>query len=200
MAVRSIVGFSCLANTLVTTAYHCKLGSESFVNLLTPALKPGSCRVAHGINHSKAVRHGGRCCATPDTFDQNEVLKDAAKGGNLKVVVELLQGKLVNIDLPSTSRAGWTALHLACFYGHGAIVQTLLNAGANIEVRNDSGNTPLQLACLKGNIDIARTLLDSGADIHAESLDKGTAFDYAQEWGGDEMVDFLTLWVASRAS
>ncbi|KAL2628816.1 hypothetical protein R1flu_013502 [Riccia fluitans] len=124
---------------------------------------------------------------------------DAVKGGNLQVVNELLQGKLVNIDLPSPNRAGWTALHLACFYGHGEIVRTLLNAGANIEVRNNSGNTPLQMACLKGNVDIAKTLLNSGADIHAESYDKGTCLDYAQEWGGEEMVDFLLLWAARHS-
>jgi hypothetical protein len=37
-----------------------------------------------------------------------------------------------------------------------------------------------QLASLKGNVDIARLLLDSGADLYAESLDRGTALDYAQ--------------------
>ncbi|KAL3686875.1 hypothetical protein R1sor_013184 [Riccia sorocarpa] len=129
----------------------------------------------------------------------NEVLKDAAKGGNLQVVNELLQGKLVNIDLQSPNRAGWTALHLACFYGHDEIVKSLLKAGADLEVRNNSGNTALQLACLKGNIEIAKTLLTSGADIHAESDDKGTALDYAQEWGGEEIVDFLLLWAARHS-
>jgi ankyrin repeat protein len=76
------------------------------------------------------------------------------------------------------------------------VVETLLKAGAQTETRNKSGNAALQLASLKGNINIARMLLESGADIHAESNDKGTALDYAAEWGSEEMVDFLSLWAA----
>jgi ankyrin repeat protein len=82
-----------------------------------------------------------------------------------------------------------------CFWVE-QVVETLLKAGAQTETRNKSGNTALQLASLKGNINIARMLLESGADIHAESNDKGTALDYAAEWGSEEMVDFLSLWAA----
>lgn len=131
--------------------------------------------------------------------DQNERLKDAAKEGNLDALNDILRLADVRVDLPSSSRAGWTALHLACFYGHPSVVESLLKAGANVEVRNNSGNTPLQLASLKGNIDVARILLESGADFYAESSDRGTALDYAQEWGGEDIVDFLLLWAAKSS-
>jgi hypothetical protein len=78
--------------------------------------------------------------------DQNERLKDAAKAGDLEDLNEILRLAEVTIDLPSSNRAGWTALHLASFYGHSSIVESLLQAGANVEVRNDSGNTPLQVS------------------------------------------------------
>ena len=58
----------------------------------------------------------------------------------------------------------------------------------------------MQFACLKGNVEIARMLLEAGADLDASSDDKGTAMDYAQEWGGEEIVDFLLLWALQQKS
>eukprot|EP00271_Cylindrocystis_brebissonii_P021340 TRINITY_DN753_c0_g1_i2.p1 TRINITY_DN753_c0_g1~~TRINITY_DN753_c0_g1_i2.p1 ORF type:complete len:234 (+),score=35.34 TRINITY_DN753_c0_g1_i2:147-848(+) len=129
----------------------------------------------------------------------NERFKDAVKAGDLAQVRDLAAPP-VDINLPSSARAGWTALHLGAFYGHPEVTSFLLQQGADTEVRSGSGNTALQLACLKGHVSIARILLEAGADLDATSDDKGTAYDYAQEWGGEEMVDFLLLWAAEAAS
>lgn len=83
--------------------------------------------------------------SSAEIVDENERLKDAAKTGDLQTLNEILRLGEVSVDLPSSSRAGWTALHLASFYGHLRVVESLLKAGANLEVRNNSGNTPLQV-------------------------------------------------------
>lgn len=90
----------------------------------------------------------GRCTASASVSDptgRNEQLKDAAKGGDLALVESLLSVKDVQVNLPSEARAGWTALHLAAFYEHPEVVETLLKAGASTEIRNESGNTALQV-------------------------------------------------------
>ncbi|GJP35746.1 hypothetical protein CLOM_g20275 [Closterium sp. NIES-68] len=145
-----------------------------------------------------SVANAGICIASTSVGDVNEAIKDAAKEGDVSIVKQLLAGGNVDINLPSAERSGWTALHLAAFYEHPEIVQVLLAAGADTEARNGTGNTALQFACLKGNLDIARMLLDAGADLYATSDDKGNALEYAQEWGTEEMVDFLLVRAATE--
>ena len=49
------------------------------------------------------------------------------------------------------------------------IVEILLKAGSNTEVRNSDGYTPLLFASLQGHIDIVKLLLAYGADIHKKT-------------------------------
>ncbi|CAM6094173.1 unnamed protein product [Calypogeia fissa] len=187
----------------------CEVSTSSFLPFIQSRfLSSRQSNLQINFPEARNKKSPGRCWAigamagqlsllsSAEIADQNERLKDAAKTGDLQALNEILRLGEVSVDLPSSSRGGWTALHLACFYDHPSVVESLLKAGANLEVRNDSGNTPLQLASLKGNIDIARILLESGADLYAESTDKGNALDYAQEWGGEDIVDFLLLWAA----
>ncbi|CAI5531793.1 unnamed protein product [Closterium sp. Naga37s-1] len=152
---------------------------------------PYGCRVA-------AANAGTTIVASASVGDVNEAIKDAAKEGDVAAVKLLLAGGGVDINLPSPERSGWTALHLAAFYEHPEVVQVLLTAGADTDARNSTGNTPLQFACIKGNLDVARMLLDAGADLYATSDDKGNALEYAQEWGTEEMVDFLLIRAATE--
>lgn len=160
--------------------------------------------ILHGWEHPSSVRnyHLGNAFAAENgagvSVDKNELLKDAAKSGDLSTVADLMLSDEVDVNLPSPLRSGWTALHLGAYYEHTAIIEALLKAGANTEVRNHSGNTALQFACLKGNLEIVKLLLAAGADVHATSNDKGSALDYAQEWGGEEVVEFLLLWAANQ--
>ncbi|CAI5506472.1 unnamed protein product [Closterium sp. Naga37s-1] len=145
-----------------------------------------------------AANAGTTIVASASVGDVNEAIKDAAKEGDVAAVKQLLAGGGVDINLPSPERSGWTAVHLAAFYEHPEVVQVLLAAGADTDARNSTGNTPLQFACIEGNLDVARILLDAGADLYATSDDKGNALEYAQEWGTEEMVDFLLVRAATE--
>jgi outer membrane protein assembly factor BamB len=59
--------------------------------------------------------------------DDGELLRDAARRGDVEKVKELL-AKKVEVDAPS--EYGVTALALACDHGHGEVVKLLLEAGA----------------------------------------------------------------------
>ena len=66
---------------------------------------------------------------------------------------------------------GNTPLHHAAQNGNVANVALLLNAGVEVDVRNDGGQTPLHLAASNENPAVAALLLEAGADVHArESL------------------------------
>ncbi|KAK6850208.1 hypothetical protein PG995_014041 [Apiospora arundinis] len=89
------------------------------------------------------------------------------------------------------------ALQLACEYGNMEIVETIMEAGAdvNFPAARDSGATALQLAAIRGHVHIARRLIDHGADCNAPPAAKNgrTALEGAAEHGRLEMIALLLM-------
>lgn len=57
-------------------------------------------------------------------------------------------------------------LYTALIYYEYQIVKLLLDAGADIDIRDGWGNTPLTKACEKGYIDAVKLLIEYGADVN----------------------------------
>lgn len=74
-------------------------------------------------------------------------LQAAVQSGQTLIVRRLLMVCNVNQPSPSTGR---TALHIACLEGQDAIVQQILEAGANPTACDDDLDTPLHLALSRG--------------------------------------------------
>ena len=70
-----------------------------------------------------------------------------------------------SVDAKDDAR-GQTALMWAAAEGHGAVVQELITAGADVRARVPSGFTPLLFAVREGRLDAARVLLKAGADAN----------------------------------
>ena len=66
---------------------------------------------------------------------------------------------------------GMTALFLAAFMGHGAIVRHLVERGADVNCQNKDGGTPVMAAADFGHEAILKYLIENDADIHLQKLD-----------------------------
>ena len=56
------------------------------------------------------------------------------------------------VDVSAQDELGYTALHYAAENGHVVASQLLLDAGADIDVRNNNQDTPLHAAAFSGSI------------------------------------------------
>lgn len=93
---------------------------------------------------------------------------------------------------------GWTALHLAAFFGRQAAAERLLDAGADPTAvsRNSMRNTPLHAALAGGHTDVALYLITRGADVNAVDAGRHTPLHIAAENG---LIDAVRALVAAGA-
>jgi ankyrin repeat protein len=97
---------------------------------------------------------------------------------------------------------GFTALHLACFFGTPAVVLALVEAGADLNVasRNPMGVRPINSAAAGGRpLDSVRVLLDRGADVDGRQASGHTALDEAHVRNDQALIDLLVARGAARS-
>ncbi|KAK6340259.1 hypothetical protein TWF730_002023 [Orbilia blumenaviensis] len=87
----------------------------------------------------------------------------------LTVCAELLLQMGSDPDAIGDESYGESPLWWATTKGHLAIVELLLNNGANPNIVTRSGSTPLSQAAAGGQTRMAKLLIHSGADIHARN-------------------------------
>ena len=112
--------------------------------------------------------------------------------------------ELLSLD-PEQAKAyspdGFTALHLACFFGHPNLAEMLLRYGAdpNARSRNAISVTPLHSAAAARKQRSVEWLVEYGADVNATQQGGWTALHEAARQGNFEMVEYLLSKGASPA-
>ena len=103
-------------------------------------------------------------------------LIQAAGTGNVDRVRSLLATS-VNLDLDRGAAIGNAAAA-----GHTKIVELLIQAGANVNLRDKLGFTPIASAAYAGYGEIVQLLIDAGADTQAPAgeAQSYSALEYAQ--------------------
>lgn len=110
-----------------------------------------------------------------DDFKEDEaLLAAAATGDDDKLLSILVSGG--SVDVNRQDDEGMTALHYASDRGHLYLVKTLLQYGANINIRCNEGNTPLMYAIICEHEELVRYLLGEGAGLWVLNKDGQDAF------------------------
>ena len=142
---------------------HC---SSNINELLEPSynpmlLKTKDCwdRLGPGLLHIAADDIAGP--ATP-----TEAQQQRSNATRLNLVKHLLT---IGVDVNHHDDKGVTPLmaHVRCVTYQHAIVDELLQHGAEHNARDKSGNTALHTAIKLGNIEATKTLIGRGANVHA---------------------------------
>ncbi|KAE9973286.1 hypothetical protein EG327_009135 [Venturia inaequalis] len=142
------------------------------------------------------IRHGAdiELCVKPF----GTALQAACRGHAANVVSLLLTNNAdpnANSGKVTGNISETTALHVASSLGHESIVETLLEAGADVNGQSGDFNSirPLHLAASKGYAHIAQILLDYGAEVDApvgtESPETPLSIAAAEGW--EEVVVVL---------
>ena len=106
----------------------------------------------------------------------------------------LLRLAVTKPDLATAwSPDGFTALHLACFFGHLNAALLLLNYEADVNAvsRNPMKVQPLHSAAADGKAAIVVLLLERGADVNARQQGGFTALHAAIHHANVEMAEIL---------
>jgi uncharacterized protein len=102
----------------------------------------------------------------------------------------LLKGAETN--LPSNNGFHVYPLHSAVAANHNMIAKMLMEAGADVNVKQEKGITPLHSAAHNGNIDLLIVLLEAGAEITVRTEEGRTPADMASEQGYNDIAKILT--------
>jgi len=151
-------------------------------------------RNAEGLSPVLYALYNGRPELVDPILDANPPLDvfDAAAVGRTRGLEELLDGE------PGLATAwsadGFTALHLAAYFGQEDAAKLLLARGAEPDAVARNAIivvTPLHSAAAGAHPAIVKLLLAAGADPNARQPDGSTALDAAQQNSDDESAEAL---------
>ncbi|CAB4004030.1 oxysterol-binding -related 1-like isoform X2, partial [Paramuricea clavata] len=119
--------------------------------------------------------------------ERGEKLITGARKGELQGLLDIINAKEpssselnVNYKGKTKSSFGWTALHMAVHHEHHEIMEALITAGADVNMKSDGGDTALHKAAMIGKEDFVTTLLENGANPLIVNSEEKTASHLAK--------------------
>ena len=112
---------------------------------------------------SELINQGADINAATNNEETILHLASRAQKPNIELLKYLLENKEIKQKLEARQKNGWTALHIAAFYGNLERLSELINQGADINAENNAKETILNLAARaqKPNVELVKYLLDN---------------------------------------
>ncbi|XP_049516904.1 poly [ADP-ribose] polymerase tankyrase-1 [Dermacentor silvarum] len=118
-------------------------------------------------------------------------LLEAAKAGDLDVVKKLISSHADIVNCRDVDGRQSTPLHFAAGYNRVAVVEFLLQHGADVHAKDKGGLVPLHNACSYGHYEVADLLVKHGASVNVSDLWKFTPLHEATAKGKYDIVKLL---------
>ena len=101
-------------------------------------------------------------------------------------------GEITDVD--EVDFKGWSGLHWALVREVDAVINLLLDSGANPNLPTGTGRIPLIIALRSGQADAVKLLLKAGADPNQRDGDGRTPIEAARDGRYPELVKLLDEW------
>uniref|UniRef100_A0A3B3RTT5 Poly [ADP-ribose] polymerase n=1 Tax=Paramormyrops kingsleyae TaxID=1676925 RepID=A0A3B3RTT5_9TELE len=121
--------------------------------------------------------------------DVDRQLLEASKSGDVEIVKKLCT--LQNVNCRDVEGRQSTPLHFAAGYNRVAVVDYLLQHGADVHAKDKGGLVPLHNACSYGHYEVAELLVMHGAVVNVADLWKFTPLHEAAAKGKYEICKLL---------
>ena len=135
------------------------------------------------------VQAGADCTVMAHAAAITPLIVAAAAG--MEEMVSLLLAITTDVDALHDDKSAMSALMAAASNGSSLIVDHILKAGANVNLRNSDGVTALMHAAVLSHLDVVVQLLEAGADLHATDNDGFDALVAAATGGSAEVAQLL---------
>ncbi len=124
-------------------------------------------------------------------FKKELNLHEACALGEIEIAKGLVEKEPHSIN--QFSNDGFTALGLACFFGHLEVVMLLISKGADVNIASNNSFkvAPIHSACAISNEGIVTLLLQNGADVNAKQQEDVTPLHEAANHGKTTLVQLL---------
>ncbi|XP_050397840.1 poly [ADP-ribose] polymerase tankyrase-1 [Patella vulgata] len=118
-------------------------------------------------------------------------LLEAAKAGDLELVKKLVTSNPHAVNCRDLDGRHSTPLHFAAGYNRVAVVEYLLQLGADVHAKDKGGLVPLHNACSYGHYEVTELLIKHGACVNVADLWKFTPLHEAASKGKFEICKLL---------
>ncbi len=97
-------------------------------------------------------------------------------------------GDLQEIKIDSINFYGNTPLHTVCTWGELPLVETLVEAGADVNFVGEHGNTPIYSAIVGESIDVVEYLIKKGARKNVKNEWGASPYSYASNVNANDKI------------
>ncbi|KAL8724352.1 MAG: hypothetical protein Q9181_006863 [Wetmoreana brouardii] len=184
-------------------AFNLSLDDPSYDEETTHRIEDSDSRLMEMLAAQAAHREDEAAAGDEDTIIADKMLPErekktilqkslqmAASNGDVERVNKVLKGKAQPfIDVNAADEEGRAPIIYASCFGHEYVVLALIEAGADVDLKDRNQWTALMWAMTNRHKNIAKMLLDHGASPTVKSSSGRTAFDFPAP--NSEISDYL---------